>query len=177
VHHDHPHSSLSTSLPPLPDGLIRRPATESESDLDILYRLYATTREKDVALTDWPDEQKTLFTRQQFHAQHTYYHQRWPNAAYDVIELHGQPIGRIYVDTRPAMHIMEITLFPEWRGRGFGTAMIQQVIALADEIHQPTQLFVESWNPAQRLYARLGFQFVEDHGIYQFLQRPFAQTL
>jgi ribosomal protein S18 acetylase RimI-like enzyme len=162
------------SIPPLPDGLIRRPATESEADREILYRLYATTREADLIQTNWSGEQKTLFIQQQFHAQHTYYHQQWPNATYDVIEFHGTPIGRIYVDLRPAVHIMEITLFPEFRGRGLGTALIQQVIALADEKQQPTQLFVESWNPAQRLYARLGFVFTEDHGIYQLLTRPYS---
>jgi ribosomal protein S18 acetylase RimI-like enzyme len=165
------------SIPPLPDGLIRRPATETEADINLLYCLYATTREKDLALTDWSDEQKTLFTKQQFHAQHTYYHQQWPSAAYDIVELHGQPIGRIYVDLRRAVHIMEITLFPEFRGRGLGTALIENVIGLANERQQDTQLFVESWNPAQRLYARLGFVFTEDHEVYQLLTRPYRTDL
>ena len=35
----------------------------------------------------------------------------------------------------------------------------------------PVRLFVEPENPAQRLYARLGFQFEEDHGVYQLLAR------
>jgi len=155
------------------DGLTRRPATES--DRALLYRLYATTREAELSQLSWTEEQKELFVRQQFHAQDTYYHQQCPHAAYDVIEFHGEPVGRLYVDVRPeGVQLMEITLLPEFRGRGLGTALIHEVIAQADSLALPVRLFVESWNPAQRLYARLGFVFVEDNGPYQLLARPFT---
>ena len=161
------------SSSPLPDGLTHRPATAA--DLELLCFLYATTRAAELALVDWSDEQKDLFVRQQFHVQHTYYHQQWPDAAYDVIEQHGESIGRIYVDVRPeSVQLMEITLLPECRGQGMGTALIQQVIAQADALGLPISLFVEPENPAQRLYARLGFQFTEDHGVYQYLVRPYG---
>ena len=164
------------SPPSLPDGLTRRPATDSAADMALLCHLYATTCAEELAMVPWSDEQKDLFVRQQFHAQHTYYHQTWPDAAYDIVELCGQPIGRIYVDLpSDGIQLMEITLLPELRGRGLGTALIQQVLTLADTRQQPVSLFVEAHNPAQRLYARLGFVFTEDHGVYQLLTRP-AQT-
>ncbi|WP_395145539.1 GNAT family N-acetyltransferase [Armatimonas sp.] len=165
---------MSLSSLSVPDGLTRRPATDSDADMALLSHLYATTRADELAMTPWSDAQKELFARQQFYAQHTYYHKTWPDAAYDIVELHGEPIGRIYVDLRPgAVQLMEITLLPELRGRGLGTALIQQVIAQADRLEQPVSLFVEAHNPAQRLYARLGFHFTENHGIYQLLIRPY----
>ncbi len=151
--------------------LSRRPATAG--DRELLFQLYASTREKELALTGWSDDEKEAFVRQQFHAQDTYYHQTWPDAAYDIVALSGQPIGRIYVDLRSGtLQLMEITLLPERRGQGLGTILIQEVIAQADSLNLPVSLFVEADNPAQRLYARLGFQFTEDHGIYQLLVRP-----
>jgi hypothetical protein len=41
--------------------------------------------------------QKDAFLRMQFHAQHTYYHQQFPDAAYDVVESDGVPVGRLDV--------------------------------------------------------------------------------
>ena len=149
----------------------RRPALAE--DRELLYRLYATTRAREMALVGWTESEKEAFVRQQFTAQDSYYHQTWPAAAYDVVELFGEPIGRIYVDVRPGgVQLMEITLLPEFRGQGIGAALIREVIAQADGLNLPVRLFVEPTNPAQRLYARLGFLFDEDHGVYQLLTRP-----
>jgi ribosomal protein S18 acetylase RimI-like enzyme len=151
--------------------LSRRPATAA--DRDLFLRLYASTRARELALTGWTDAEKEAFVLQQFTAQDTYYRNTWPDAAYDAVELSGESIGRIYVDLRPgALQLMEITLLPERRGQGLGTILVREVIAQADSLNLPVSLFVEAENPAQRLYARLGFQFAEDHGIYQLLVRP-----
>ncbi|WP_309713911.1 GNAT family N-acetyltransferase [Armatimonas sp.] len=163
--------SLPASAASLPDGLTRRPATDS--DRELLYQLYASTRADEMAVVPWSELEKSVFLRQQFQSQHTYYHQTWPHATYDIVELHGEPIGRIYVDVRPdELGLMEITLLPEHRGKGLGTALIQQVLAQAASQGLGVGLFVEPQNPAQRLYARLGFGFVEDHTMYHYLRRP-----
>jgi ribosomal protein S18 acetylase RimI-like enzyme len=161
----------------LPDGLTRRPATPSDADMALLCYLFATTRQEELALTPWNDEQKDLFIRQQFYTQHNYYHKTWPDAAYDIVELDGVPIGRIYVDTRPdEVQLMEITLLPEHRGKGLGTALIDQVLAQADAQNLPVGLFVEPHNPVQSLYTRLGFVFAEDFTMYQYFKRPAQNT-
>ena len=35
---------------------------------------------------------------------------------------------------------------------------------------KPLRIHVERFNPALRLYERLGFRLVEDHGLYLFLE-------
>src|SRR5205814_7139129 len=100
-------------------------------DRDFLLRVYASTREEELRLVDWSDEQKAVFVQQQFAAQDAYYREHYDPATFDVIEVDGEPAGRLYVARREdEIRIMDIALLPEYRGRGIGTALIR---ALLDE--------------------------------------------
>ena len=59
--------------------------------------------------------------RQQFHAQTVSYREQFPAAAFDIIELDGEPIGRMVVD-RPGdqMHLVDIAIVPERARPGAG---------------------------------------------------------
>ncbi len=65
----------------------------SDADIDFLYRLYASTRAEEMAMLDWADSKKEEFLRMQFNAQHTFYHEQFADAHYDVIEHEDQAIG------------------------------------------------------------------------------------
>src|SRR5690242_17194357 len=92
-----------------------RPITAE--DEAFLYQVYSTTRDDELALVDWTDDQKVAFLRMQFEAQHRFYLSEFAEAAYDVILLDGQPIGRLYVDRRPdEICILDIALLREHRG-------------------------------------------------------------
>ena len=83
------------------------------------------------------------------------------------------PVGRLYVDRWPReVRIVDISLLPEHRGRGLGGALLAAVFAEADAAGKPVSIHVERFNPALRLYTRLGFAFREDKGVYLLLQRP-----
>jgi ribosomal protein S18 acetylase RimI-like enzyme len=56
---------------------------------------------------------------------------------------------------------MDIALVPEVRGRGIGTALIRALIEDAAGRGAIVTLNVEPFNPACRLYERLGFRTVE----------------
>jgi ribosomal protein S18 acetylase RimI-like enzyme len=60
---------------------------------------------------------------------------------------------------------------PEFRGRGIGTALVTQLFAEADASGRSVSIHVESNNPARRLYVRLGFQGVGEHGVYKLMER------
>ena len=60
---------------------------------------------------------------------------------------------------------------PEFRGRGIGTALVTELFAEADASGRSVSIHVERNNPARRLYERLGFQDVGEHGVYQLMER------
>ena len=136
-------------------------------DQDFLCRVYASTRAEELALTDWSEEQKAQFCRMQFTAQDAHYRQHYPTAQFSVIEHHGVAAGRLFVDrwTRE-IRIMDITLLPEHRNAGIGTLFLQALMEEARAAGKTLSIHVEKFNPALRLYDRLGFRPREDKGVY-----------
>jgi ribosomal protein S18 acetylase RimI-like enzyme len=151
-------------------GLSLRPVRDD--DRDFLYRVYAGTRSEELALaTDWSAEQKEQFLRQQFTAQDAYYRENYPGADWSVVLRHGEPAGRLYVHRRHAeIRLMEIALLPEHRGGGLGTALLEELMAEARATGRPLTIHVEVYNPALRLYERLGFRKREDKGVYWLME-------
>ena len=90
-------------------------------DQAFLYEVYASTRADEMARLDWHEAQKRAFLRMQFEAQHKDYTARYRGARFDIMELDGEPIGRLYVDRRKGeIHVIDIALLPAYRGRGIG---------------------------------------------------------
>ena len=146
-----------------------------EEDLEFLLRLYATTRADEMAMvTDWSDEQKEWFVRMQFQAQHAWYQEHYGDAQFDLVLMDGVPAGRLYVHRRPAeIRLVDISLTPELRGKGVGSALLRELIAEAEAAGKPLTIHVEKYNPAMRLYLRLGFKPIEDRGPYDLMEwRP-----
>jgi ribosomal protein S18 acetylase RimI-like enzyme len=140
------------------------------ADLPFLYQVYASTRTEELAAVPWSDEQKAAFLTMQFRAQHADYERNYSGADRHVI-LHGdEPIGRLYVDRGEREHsVIDIALLPEHRGQGFGGALMRDLMDEAGRAGKPLSIYVEKFNPAMRLYRRLGFQTVEDKGVYDLM--------
>jgi ribosomal protein S18 acetylase RimI-like enzyme len=152
--------------------LTRRPI--SEDDLPFLARLYASTREEELALLPWSDQQKAAFLQAQFDAQHSHYSEQNPDASFEMLLLDGEPAGRLYVDRRPEeIHIIDIALLAQFRGAGVGSSLLRELMAEATSREVAVGIFVEHNNRAQTLYRRLGFEVVADTGVYlQMRWRP-----
>jgi ribosomal protein S18 acetylase RimI-like enzyme len=146
-----------------------RPITED--DMEFLYRVYASTREAEMALLAWSDQEKEEFLRFQFNAQHTYYQQHFVRTRFDLILLDGQPIGRLYLDRRDdEVRIVDIALLPQYRGRGIGGQIMGDILQEAGWAGLPVRIHVEQNNPALRLYHRLGFKEIGDEGVYYLME-------
>ena len=146
-----------------------RPITPEDDDF--LLRVYASTRADEMAAVPWSEEEKENFLRFQFDAQHTYYQQQFPNAAYDVILLEGVPIGRLYIDRREdEIRLIDIALLPESRGGGLGGAIMREILAEGEAAGKLVRIHVEQNNPALRLYERLGFEQIEEQGVYYLME-------
>jgi ribosomal protein S18 acetylase RimI-like enzyme len=133
--------------------------------------LYASTREQELTVVPWDDAQKAAFLRMQFDAQHAYYQEHYEGAAFDIILVGGQPAGRFYVErASEEFRIIDIALLPEYCNRGIGTTLLRGLQSEAAAADKPLRIHVERFNPALRLYERLGFRLVEDRGVYLFLE-------
>ena len=137
-------------------------------DDEFLYHVYASTRADEMALVDWTDEQKKAFLRMQFQAQTRHYRLQYLNAEYQIIQRYdGIPIGRLIIDrSGGSILLMDIALLPEFRSAGIGTTIMHDLMAEAASTNRPVMLHVEVFNPAMRLYKRLGFVKSSEQGIY-----------
>ncbi|HEX4738463.1 MAG TPA: GNAT family N-acetyltransferase [Allosphingosinicella sp.] len=150
-------------------GVGFRPATDA--DLPFLSRLYASTRWEELAQTGWPDEAKARFLLDQFELQRVHYARHRPNAERMVIERAGAPAGRLYIDeTAERLHIVDIALLPDSCGAGIGSAILGDLLRLAEASGRIVSIFVEKYNPALSLYRRLGFVPVREEGAYDFME-------
>ena len=142
-----------------------------QRDREFLYRVYASTREEELAVVTWEDGQKEAFLRAQFDAQDREYRKANPDGRFDVIEVDGRPTGRLYVDRRPGdLRIVDISLLPESRGHGIGAGLVAGLQREAAAEGRIVSIHVESHNPAARLYERLGFVVAADLGVYRRME-------
>lgn len=139
----------------------------TDSDQEFFYRTFASTRAAEVALTGWSAEQQESFLRMQFEAQRRGYLLQTPDARYWVIQENGTPVGRLIVDrTADDIHVIDIGLLPEFRGRRIGSTLMAAIIQEATQQKKPIRLFVERFNPALQWYEGLGFQVISGGEIY-----------
>jgi ribosomal protein S18 acetylase RimI-like enzyme len=143
------------------------------ADEPFLFRVYASTRTDELAPVPWSDEQKAQFLDMQARAQHTDYQRNYAAADWLIIEHDGADVGRLYLargDNNDRHHIIDIAFLPEWRNRGLGGALLRDLLDEAARAGKATTVHVEKFNPAMRLYDRLGFVKIEDQGVYELMQ-------
>jgi ribosomal protein S18 acetylase RimI-like enzyme len=147
-----------------------RPATDG--DLAFMRVLYGHTREDELAVTGWTREQKDAFLDHQFGAQTEHYRQHRPAAVWQILVVDGNDAGRLVIDRRQDDHrIVDVTLLPDFRGRGIGTSLLRTLQRQAAAAGCVLSIHVEVHNPAMRLYERLGFRPVGGEGpVYQLME-------
>jgi ribosomal protein S18 acetylase RimI-like enzyme len=146
-----------------------RPAVDA--DRDFLLELYGSTRQEELDHVAWGEGQREAFLRMQFDLQDAEYRRLSPHGSFDVVEVGGRPVGRLYVDRGPGeLGIIDISLVPELRGRGVGGALVAALQREAAAVGAVVRLHVETHNRAARLYERLGFVPVAEPGVYRRME-------
>ena len=157
----------NSPLPPESIGL----RLAREGDEGFLRLVYAESRREELDQVVWPEGVREQFLRSQFDAQATHYVKHYAGVEFLIIELAGTRAGRLYVQrTSSEILVMDIALIPEFRGKGIGTVLLRQILDEGQSSARIVTMHVEKFNPALRLYERLGFRIAEDQGVYWLLQ-------
>ena len=160
------HEMLAATLAEAPAfaGCALRAARSDDEPL--LFALYRDAMRGYVAETWGWDEswQRTHFLQAYVPAHHAVVvrgtHQGAAHA-----QSEEQLVGRICLTRHwRRIFLRDIELVAAERNRGLGTAMVRALLELARTEHRAVDLLVLKCNPAQRLYARLGFTVIGDDG-------------
>jgi ribosomal protein S18 acetylase RimI-like enzyme len=147
-----------------------RPATAE--DTAFLLQLFASTRDEFKMLLD--ESQLASLMNMQFNFQQQQYQNGYPDARDNIILLHQEPIGRMFVaEDKRVITVVDIALLPDYRKMGFGKQLLDELLTHAASSKKPVRLHVLKTNPARNLYQRLGFQDVsEDSMYYEMICEP-----
>jgi len=150
-------------------GLTFRPITDD--DFPFLAALYASTRSQELSVVAWSEEEKAAFCNAQFQAQHAHYLKTYAGADWLLIQRNGEAIGRVYIVRWAREHrIIDIAFMPAHCGQGLGSALLRDLMEEAAAQGKSVSIHVERFNPALRLYCRLGFTKADEHGVYDLMQ-------
>ena len=145
---------------------------ETAGDDAFLRQIYASVRAEEMAFLPLPEEQKSAFLNMQYDLQRRHYLTAYPDADYSIILSEDIPIGRLYVNRgEQSFHLMDISLLPEYRGKGLGSYLLKNLLTEAEAARKPISLHVRSNNRAMRLYQGLGFEIIRDDGVYVLMER------
>lgn len=168
-----PRRAFATELPePLRRaGYALRLATEN--DAVFLRGLYAWLRAEELASVAWPESAKAAFLDSQFDLQHRHFVQHFADAEFLILECKGEPVGRLYVSReKQDWLVIDIGLMPVHRGKGIGSALLLQLLAVAEQQGaRSVALHVELRNVrAHELYRRLGFRDESQEGFHRLMR-------
>jgi GNAT superfamily N-acetyltransferase len=140
-----------------------RAVRDNEEDAAFLYQLFVAVRAVDMAMMPLDAAGKDFLLRMQFSSMTATYRRDYPAARSDVIEVAGEPVGRIITDVgSTCVTYVDLALLPRVQRRGLGTAVMQRLLEEPRRLRLPARVSVLEQNLASlRLFHRLGFAAVE----------------
>ena len=144
-----------------------RPAVES--DRRFLYEVFESACDEGIRALAEP--MRSQLIEMQFQAQRQTYSASFPDAVDQIIEFEDCAVGRIYTDeSDDCIHIVDVALLTQWRGRGIGFTLLSWLTNSASEKQKSVSLRVRKDNPAVGLYKKLGFTYSgEDNFYYEMI--------
>jgi GNAT superfamily N-acetyltransferase len=138
---------------------------ERPEDAAFLYRLFSVTLAATLAALPIDETAKGELLRLQFRAQTQGYRATYPDADFSIVELDGQPFGRLIVEREgdAALRFVDFALLPERRGAGIGPTIMRGLMAGAHAQGLRIRVAI-LWNnePSLRMCRRLGFVAIEE---------------
>lgn len=140
------------------EALNLRPA--GAGDEPLLQALFAEDKAAELAAAGLGEAQLQALIEMQYRGRKMSYGERYPEAADSILMGEdGTPAGRLLVDRRlDCWRVVDIAVLAAHRGRGLGTRALKECQRQAEAAGAGLALQVQRFNPALRLYERLGFQ-------------------
>ena len=147
---------------------------ERSGDEPLLFELYASTREEELALTGWDQATRLSFLNMQFRAMRQGYRSMFPQGQFSIILADGLPVGRVVIARLPhEVHLVDIVVLAAHRGRGIGGRVMKVLMTEAAATGMPVRLQVLKQSRAIAFYQRLGFSRMSETEIYDQMEwRP-----
>jgi ribosomal protein S18 acetylase RimI-like enzyme len=149
--------------------------TAAEEDQPFLQRLLLERTAQELPLDHLPAPIRDEVLRLQagLRLQST---KNYANGSSEIIVAGAEPAGWIlWAATGEELRLVEVAVLAAYRGRGIGTAAINQLIAVANLAGKPVRLRVNVTNAgAVRLYERLGFRRIGGDEVQHEMERPAA---
>jgi ribosomal protein S18 acetylase RimI-like enzyme len=144
---------------------------EQPGDEPFLFEVFASTREEELALTNWDEQARRAFLDMQFAAMRRGYASMYPAGEFLIIGLGERAIGRMVLNrTAEEIRVVDLALLPAHRNAGIGTMLMRRVCAEAAQAGRPVRLCVLNNSRAVRWYQRLGFVKTEEAGFYDQME-------
>lgn len=140
------------------ERLSQRPA--GPEDEPLLQALFAEDKAAQLAAAGLEEAQLQALIEMQYRGRRMTYGAQYPEAA-DSILLgeDGTPAGRLLVNRGPdCWRVVDIAVLAAYRGRGVATRALRECQRQAAAEGVGLALHVMPFNPALRLYERLGFE-------------------
>lgn len=134
----------------------------TEHDREFLLSAYAAGREIELSMLPFDEAQIHAFCEHQLAAQTAYYEETFPHATHDLIVVGEESVGRVYIDRGDKLiSILDLAVLGEHRKKGIGTHIVKTLMDEAASNNKRVGVYVESFNPSQKLFRELGFELVE----------------
>lgn len=143
----------------------------NDNDEAFLESVFFSTRE-DLLQLNLPATMLELLLRQQYKLQQQSYSQRWPGVQYHIVYAMGLPVGKFMLaHAEKTLHLVDIALLPQARGKGMGSALIKAIQMAARQHCLAIKLAVENQNwRARKLYEALGFSIENASATHEFMR-------
>ncbi len=144
-----------------------------EADAKFLEKVYFSTRIDEFAMLGWGTEQLEAFFKMQLDYQFKAYKMQFPNAEHFVIKLENESVGQmITCCEEDDYRLVDIAVLPEFRGKGIGSYLINDLIIKAAKENKKVALLVLKTNSkAFKLYESLGFSVNGEDDMYFSMER------
>jgi ribosomal protein S18 acetylase RimI-like enzyme len=127
----------------------------------------------------WPEPMRSQVLGMQYTTRRQGQRANFPEGESRVILIDESPAGWLYTaDLDDHIHVAEIMMAPEHRGKGAGTLVLHQVLDTAGRAGKAVRLNVNVLNEgAIRLYRRLGFERTGGTEVHHEMEvRPYSQS-